>query len=232
MDIDKDGLITEIDLKTCIDNLNSDAFYKNSGEALATTTFSAAKKFYPTQDQMSEERAIEIAKQIRTALINQRIAYKEAFNRFDGNKDGFLSFTEFSQGIDKILTLSVPVKEKIFALMDKNKIGLVDYPNFLEVIELSSANRLKKGDFSDNFDWENGIIEKIKKWILSEKITVEEAFKCFDKDFDGHVRKEDLRWGIINILKVKEDEIFPTKIDRLFRLMDFYKTNSIQLSDF
>jgi hypothetical protein len=35
MDIDKDGFITEIDLITCFNNLNSDAFFKNNGEALA-----------------------------------------------------------------------------------------------------------------------------------------------------------------------------------------------------
>jgi Ca2+-binding EF-hand superfamily protein len=73
-------------------------------------------------------------KQIRTALINKKIAYREAFNRFDENKDGFLSFGEFSKGIDQVLTLSVPIKEKLFAIMDVNKIGLVDYPNFLELI--------------------------------------------------------------------------------------------------
>jgi hypothetical protein len=36
-----------------------------------------------------------------------------------------------------------------------------------------------------------------------------------------------LRWGLINILKVKEEEILPTKLDRLFRLLDFYKTGQI-----
>jgi len=39
MDIDKDGFISEIDLQTCLTNLNSDAFFKNSGEALARSTF-------------------------------------------------------------------------------------------------------------------------------------------------------------------------------------------------
>jgi len=111
--------------------------------------------------------------------------------------------------------------------MDKNEIGLVDYPNFLEVINLSSTNKLKKGVFNDNFDWENDIIEQIKTWVITERITVEEAFKSFDKDFDGHVSKQDLRWSLCNILKVKEEEIFPTKLDRLFRLMDFYKTGQI-----
>jgi Ca2+-binding EF-hand superfamily protein len=125
-----------------------------------------------------------------------------------------------------VLTLSIPIKEKIFAIMDKNKIGLIDYPNFLEIIQLSSANTKKQG-CEDNFDWENGIIEKIKDWINRERITVEEGFKCFDKDFDGYISKDDLKWGIVSILEVKEEQILPTKLDRLMRLMDFYKTNKI-----
>jgi Ca2+-binding EF-hand superfamily protein len=128
--------------------------------------------------------------------------------------------------MDKVLTLSIPIKEKIFAIMDKNKIGLIDYPNFLEIIQLSSANTKKQG-CEDNFDWENGIIEKIKDWINRERITVEEGFKCFDKDFDGYISKDDLKWGIVSILEVKEEQILPTKLDRLMRLMDFYKTNKI-----
>lgn len=112
--------------------------------------------------------------------------------------------------------------------MDKNEIGLVDYPNFLEVINLSSAYKLNKnGGLNDNFDWENDVIEQIKRWIQTERITVEEGFKCFDKDFDGFINKQDLRWGLINILKIKEEEILPTKVDRLFRLIDFYKTGNI-----
>ena len=35
MDIDKDGFISEIDLQTCLNNLSSDAFFKESGQALA-----------------------------------------------------------------------------------------------------------------------------------------------------------------------------------------------------
>lgn len=176
---------------------------------------------------MSEERASEIAKQIRTAMINQKIAYREAFNRFDANKDGFISFNEWSQGIDKILTLSLPVKEKLFALMDKNEIGLVDYPNFLDIINLSSAKKLTNSTMNDNFDWENNVIEQIKKWIMTSRITIDEGFKCFDKDFDGFISKDDLKYSLVNILKINEEEIYPTKLDRLFRLLDFYKTGKI-----
>ena len=119
------------------------------------------------------------------------------------------------------------MKEKLFALMDKNQIGLVDYPNFLEVINLSSAYKLSNGNMGDNFDWENEVIDKLKRWVATERITVDEAFKCFDKDFDGFISKSDLRWGLTDVLKVKEEEIYPTKLDRLFRLLDFYKTGKI-----
>ena len=84
MDIDKDGFVSEIDLQTCLNNLNSNAFFKNGGEALAQSGFSSQKKFFPTtKETLNEERAREVAKQIRDALIDKKIAYREAFNRFD-----------------------------------------------------------------------------------------------------------------------------------------------------
>lgn len=76
------------------------------------------------------------------------------------------------------------------------------------------------------------MINQIKDWISQQRITIEEAFKCFDRDFDGVVSKVDLRASLLALLRLKEEDILPTKLDRLFRLMDFYKTGSIQLSDF
>lgn len=37
MDIDKDGFISAEDLKTCLRNINSMAFFKNNGQALASS---------------------------------------------------------------------------------------------------------------------------------------------------------------------------------------------------
>lgn len=165
-----------------------------------------------------------MSKQIREALIAKKVAYREAFNRFDKNKDGFLNYAEFSQGIETILKLSEPVKEKVFAFMDKSSLGMVDYPNFLDFIQITGANSISTQKTTDNFDWEEKIIEQIKQWILEHKISTEEAFKVFDHDFDGIVNKEDLKWVLINLLKIKPEQVFPTKLDRLFNLLDFYKT--------
>jgi len=60
---------------------------------------------------------------------------------------------------------------------------------------------------------------------------VEEAFKTFDKDFDGRINKQDLKWSIINVLKYDPDTIQTTKLERLYKLLDFYKSGFIQLSD-
>ena len=65
-----------------------------------------------------------------------------------------------------------------------------------------------------------------------DSLTVEEAFKCFDKDFDGFISKADLKDSLIEILEIDPSSIQPTKLDRLFRLMDFFKTGLVQISGF
>lgn len=60
---------------------------------------------------------------------------------FDTNGDGFVSFVEFSNGMDKIIELSQPIKEKLFAMMDKSKMGLVDKETFIQVIQMTGATR-------------------------------------------------------------------------------------------
>ena len=60
----------------------------------------------------------------------------------------------------------------------------------------------------------------------------EEAFKSFDHDFDGLISKADMRISLIQFLKVKPEDINDPRISRLFKLLSFYKTDTIQQSDF
>ncbi len=54
----------------------------------------------------------------------------------------------------------------------------------------------------DNFNWEEQMISKIKQWLLTKGFTIEEAFKCFDQDFDGIVNKDDLKRSLAILLHV------------------------------
>ena len=63
----------------------------------------------------------------REGLQQRLIPIGEAFQKLDENGDGFLSYAEFAEGIDQFITLSQPIKEKLFATMDINQIGLLNY---------------------------------------------------------------------------------------------------------
>jgi len=44
-----------------------------------------------------------------------------------------VSLAEFQKGLMKLVTLSGPIVEQLFYLMDKNHVGLVNYDQFLDV---------------------------------------------------------------------------------------------------
>jgi len=229
IDVDKDGFVTEADIETCVKNLPNMAFFRNGGQALQQSTFNAGTKIFPQGCRLTHEKALAVCKQIREALGVKRMQYRDAFNKFDVDHDGMVSFAEFNRGMAEVCDLSVPIKEQIYTLMDKNNTGLISYEQFLEVLR---QENLEPKKVEDSFDWEQDVIERIKLWIKDQRLTVPEAFKCFDKDFDGLISKQDLRESLTDILEISPASILQTKLDRLFRLMDFFKTGLVQVSDF
>ena len=121
------------------------------------------------------------------------------------------------------------MKYGLFALIDKLGTGLITYEAFLSVIK---DNDIDPKLHKDTWTWENEAIDRIRNWIRSESISVENAFRAFDVDFDGVISKEDLKLGLITVLKLQTKECPSSKLDRLYKLMDTFKRNSIQLSDF
>jgi len=67
--------------------------------------------------------------------------YRAAFEKFDLDKDGMVSFAEFNRGMADVLELSVPIKEQLYTLMDKNNTGLISYEQFLEVLRLENFDK-------------------------------------------------------------------------------------------
>lgn len=59
------------------------------------------------------------------------MSYEDLFKFLDSDNDGFITITEFSENIEKILKLSKYIKDGFFAFMDKLKIGMIDLGNFL-----------------------------------------------------------------------------------------------------
>jgi hypothetical protein len=63
-------------------------------------------------------------------------------------------------------------------------------------------------------------------------VTAIEAFRSFDPDFDGLISKADMTKSLIQNLKYRMEEISTERLDRLFRVLSFFKSDMIQPSDF
>lgn len=75
-------------------------------------------------------------------------------------------------------------------------------------------------------------IARIREWYRAEGISLFDAFRTMDKDFDGFINKADLKTFLVEVLKFQESDITIIRIDRLFKLIDQFKRGCIQFIDF
>lgn len=95
----------------------------------------------------------------------------------------------------------------------------------------SVLDDMKEGT-EDNFDWQIGVIKRIKEWFFSQELKSEDAFRILDTDFDNQINKIDLRRFLETILQLSEEEVTSPRLDRLFGLFDQYKRGRVTYEDF
>lgn len=66
--------------------------------------------------------------------------------------------------------------------MDRNKNKMIDYKTFLAI--MNGHNNLAQ---SENFNWVDEALDRLKTWYKSSHLTVEDAFKLVDKDGDTYI---------------------------------------------
>lgn len=81
IDVDKDGIVGEQDIKTCLRNINSSAFFDNDGLALTSSQFNSEHKFFPTKmnEDLSDKRLIQLVAEFRKAMIYKKVSYQKLF---------------------------------------------------------------------------------------------------------------------------------------------------------
>jgi Ca2+-binding EF-hand superfamily protein len=213
-DVNKDGAVDLEDLKSILE----------SKSYLELQTGNP----YPSQ-ALTPSKAREVLKTIRKSLIDHKVSIPDAFRAFDTESLGVLNAKQFSSGLSRYVDLSEPVKNGLFALIDKLGTGLITQEAFLSVIK--DTNLAPKAS-NDSWTWETETIDRMRKWIKASGVSVENAFRAFDSDFDGIVSKEDLKSSLLTILKLTPQECDSSRVDRLYKLIDHFKRNSVQLSDF
>ena len=76
--------------------------------------------------------------------------------------------------------------------LDKLGIGLFSYDQFKKLLNTSDgiALRLYEKDvkLDDKFEWEQSVIRLILDWILDKRLSLSDAFKIIDVNFDGVIQ--------------------------------------------
>lgn len=72
----------------------------------------------------------------------------------------------------------------------------------------------------DSYEWALNALFRLRQWWQSEAISVEDAFRTVDRDFDGEISKNDIRMFLLEVLKMDVKELQVGRINRLFKLLD------------
>jgi len=83
----------------------------------------------------------------------------------------------------------------------------------------------------DSFDWEQSMIRSILDWILDQRLSLGEAFKLMDTDFDGVLTLRDLSAFLRDTFNVNLTT-YRVKLERLFRILDLSKSGRLFQVDF
>jgi Ca2+-binding EF-hand superfamily protein len=138
-----------------------------------------------------------LLQKLRAAMIEKGLKTSPmSFKLFDPENLGLVSFQAFSSGLDQILKISDKSKENLFMKIDKSAIGLFSYEQYKKLMNTTDGVGLRLYDkdvpVEDSFDWEQSLVRDILDWILDKRLSLGEAFKLMDIDFDGVLSPADL----------------------------------------
>jgi Ca2+-binding EF-hand superfamily protein len=177
-----------------------------------------------------------LLQKLRAAMIEKGLkTLPMSFKLFDPENLGLVSFQAFSLGLDQILKISDKSKENLFMKLDKSAIGLFSYEQYKKLMNTTDGVGLRLYDkdvpVEDSFDWEQSLVRDILDWILDKRLSLAEAFKLMDIDFDGVLSPADLNTFLQNTFKI-DIHRYRLKLDCLFKILDRSKSGRIYLVDF
>ena len=116
--------------------------FKDNGMALSGSQFNTHTKFYPKNmgQNIPNTKVIDVCKTIRHAMMEKKLAYITLFKMCDPQGAGMINLGDFIFGINSICEIAAPLLEKIFDIMDENKIGMIDYEKFNKILRAEAPS--------------------------------------------------------------------------------------------
>ena len=125
---------------------------------------------------------------------------KQAFHAFNTNKDGRLSEEEFMKGIDSVFgeheKLPLAIKTRLMRRADLDGDGFLAYHEFLGRFGVKPVMR-------QAINLEKKIAVALQRLFPD---SLQKAFDWFDQGSKGKLTRDDMKKGIREVLKIKEDQ--------------------------
>jgi len=68
-------------------------------------------------------------------MTRKKVSYIKLFKACDPDGVGMANLGQFTRGVNSIVTIAAPLLEKVFNIMDSNRIGMADYAKFERVLK-------------------------------------------------------------------------------------------------
>ena len=230
-DYDEDGQISEDDLKNIIIKYIDKDFFIDKNKISEEIKNNDIKKVL--------EENYKYFAYLREILYINNLTLDKLFYYLDLNKDNFIDKNEFILQISSLPYLdqqkfSPEKMEQLFEFLDefnKGKVDLNVFRNKLNILDYH-INLNKEKIYKGNTKIEKLILNELYKYCLNNlNISDIELFTLLDKDHDGLVSKEDLKYFCSDILNISEDKLTFNKLLHFIRCISENKEENFNLSD-
>ena len=223
LDIDADGQISFEDLNSVLKRFSLTSYFKYNNDS------SKADINIFSEEIMPENKYRNIIKKLELIKNMKNMTNIGLFKLFDKDDDGFISSIDFNNSIDDLIKISPALKDQFFNYLDFYHNGLVDYETFTKRMV-----GYKSGDIliHNNNEIEVKILDGMKNFVIQNKnLSDNEIFRYLDKDCDGLINIDDLKFFIINNLHISEIEFDKAKLERVMMSLSLSKNYQIGLMD-
>ena len=165
-------------------------------------------------------RHMLIFKKVADVLKGNNISPLQYFQMMDTDKNGYLSAPEFFRALE---SMGVPVSrdegEEFFSFMDLDGSGLIDYAEFSRKLRrMGVAIRSKEED----------LVNKMWNAITRSGMTLEDAFRAFDRDGKGSVSFAEMQQTMKDI----HIEIDAKSASEFFKFVDVSENGQVSEAEF
>ena len=223
LDVDANGIISSQDLNSALKRYQKTAFFKYDNKSELPNI-----NLYPSETLDSNKVKL-IVKKIKQCMKLNNINEGCLFKMIDKNNNGFISNPDFDETIDTILPLSPCIKDQLFNYLDDYHNGLIDLETFeYRFKDYDSSNILALNKNSV----ERKILSAFSEFVLKNKMLNDiETFNLIDKDNDGIINIDDLKYFVEHTLELDKRELLNIKLDRVLETLSLTKNKHVGLND-